>query len=70
MSRLKRDLGRLVQDRTILSYKIEIVDMDGNIVEEEIGSRNSERLTLRFSNNRELVINTFCSGCLENTCFC
>jgi hypothetical protein len=50
----------------IKSYKLTNISCDG-IPDEESDSRNTEQLSLEFPNNQSLIIDTFCSGCLENT---
>jgi predicted protein tyrosine phosphatase len=67
MSKLEKRLKELVRFGTILTYEIVNLDEDGNVGESD--SRNSEKLTLTFPDGEDLSIVTFCSGCLENTCF-
>lgn len=59
-------LDKLVAMNCIKSWKIENVDENGNV-----GAvskfRNTQRLTLVFPNDKILVIDSFCSGCAENT---
>ena len=42
---------------------------DEGVVGKKSNCRNTERLTLDFPNDEKLVLGTFCSGCLEDTCF-
>lgn len=68
MNKLELELNELVNNDTLESYKIERVSVDGEVgVESHF--RNTERLTLVFPNGKQLVVNTFCSGCAENSCF-
>ena len=60
-------LDQLVLDNSISSYRLENIDENGKIGKSKC--RNTERLTLNFPNGNKLVLDTFCSGCLEDTCF-
>ena len=44
----------------------ENLDIDGNIGKSSCG-RNSQRLVFVFNSGKKVVIDTVCSGCLENT---
>ena len=59
-------LEKLVDTKCLKSYEFENVDEEG-IVNRKSSNRNTERLTLVFPNGEKLVIDTFCSGSLENT---
>ena len=61
-------LDDLVSSSTIKAYRLVSVDENG-IEEKESSFRTTERLVLTFLDDRELVINTFCSGRSETTCF-
>lgn len=50
----------------IVDYKITDLDDEGNPGESPHG-RNTQRLELLFPNGDSLVVDTFCSGCNENT---
>lgn len=65
---LEEKLQSLVDSGTVKSFKLENVDEEGNVGQES-KCRNTERLTITFPSGEELVIGTFCSGCLENTVF-
>lgn len=60
-------LEKLILSGDISNYKIETLDEDGEIVSHPCGNRNTERLTIKFPSGNLLVVNTFCSGCSENT---
>ncbi len=51
----------------IKDFKLVNIDEMGN--EGTSMSNNTQKLILTFPNNTKLVINTWCSGCLENTGF-
>jgi hypothetical protein len=55
-------LDTLVKEGVIASYLLETV-------EDEPGShmREADKLTITFTSGHLLVLNTFCSGCNENT---
>lgn len=59
-------LERLVCLGIIDKYEYDNCDESGNIGKES-EYRNTERLVLYFPNDEKLIIDTFCSGCLENT---
>jgi len=61
-----KKLDELVAKGMIKSYTILNVDKDGNIGKES-KHRNSEQLRMVFPNGEMITIDTFCSGCLENT---
>jgi len=64
---MKNDsLESLVKSGDIMFYCIENVDENGNVGKTS-EFRNTERLTLVLPSGKKLVINTFCSGCAENT---
>ena len=59
---INKVLDSLVESGEITSYKYEeILDYPDS------ESRKTEKLELTFSTGKKLVIDTFCSGCLENT---
>lgn len=60
---LKNDtLDFLVTSGEISSYKYEeILDYP------DIESRKTEKVELTFPSGKKLIIETFCSGCLQNT---
>ena len=60
----------MVTKGTIKSYKYNTVDQDGNVVSTptDDDNRNTERLTLVFNDDTTLIIDTFCSGCAQDTC--
>lgn len=60
-------LKSLIDSGTIKSYSLTTLDEDGFAIDNEEGSRNTERLVIEFNDGRTLSINTFCSGSLENT---
>jgi len=60
-------LNELAADGTIQSFDLVNLDENGQIGESK--NRNTKQLTLVFPNGRKLILGTFCSGCLENTCF-
>ena len=61
-------LEKLKGSGDIKDWKIEDIDVDGNMGYQNIG-RNTQRLTIILPLDKELVIETFCSGCSEDTCF-
>jgi len=58
-------LDELVENETIKSYKYVEVDCRG-IEGPPIGSGDSERLIIEFTNGEKLKIDTCCSGCSGN----
>jgi hypothetical protein len=68
MSQSIAALDDLVSNGDISSYELDLLDIDGvPIPERKEGFRNTERLTIIFPSGRKVVVNTACSGCLENT---
>ena len=65
MSMTDNALNTLVENGTIVSYEYLNLDEDGNIGKSKF--RNTEQVKLTFPNGKTLVIDTFCSGCNENT---
>ena len=65
MEKAKR-LEELKDKAFILDYKLSNVSCEG-VVDSESPSRNRERLVIIFSSKEKLVMNTFCSGCNEDT---
>lgn len=64
---MKNDLlDSLVGNGTIQSYHYVNVSEDG-VEGEESYNRNTEKLVIVFNTNETLTINTFCSGCAEDT---
>lgn len=65
--KLQDKLQSCVDKGLFKSFTLQNVDENGevDVISE---CRNTERLTIVFNNNEELVLDTFCSGCLENTC--
>jgi hypothetical protein len=61
-------LDNLVSDGTLQSYSLKIFNADGGEVEKTEGFRNTEKLTLTFSNGQTLTIESFCNGSSEDTC--
>lgn len=59
-------LDNLVKNKDIKYYEFENLDIDGNIGKSSC-NRNSQRLVLVFNSGKKIVIDTMCSGCLENT---
>jgi Rnl2 family RNA ligase len=59
-------LDKLVAKGLIKSYTILNVDEDGNVGQRS-QSRNTEQLRMVFPNGEMMTIDTFCSGCLEDT---
>ena len=59
-------MRKLKESGAISNYKFENVDENGNVGKLS-ECRNTDRLTIEFPNGEKLVINTFCSGCLEDT---
>lgn len=69
MGKLEEKLNEVVAEGMLKSYKI--IDVDENGVEGRQGDcRNSERLYLEFPNGKTIMLETFCSGSAENSCFC
>jgi len=68
MNKLKSRLQELVDSGKLESFSIQNVDENGNIGKTS-KHRNAERMTLIFSDGESLVVDTFCSGCSENTTF-
>lgn len=66
IDKLEENLNKLVEDGVIKSYVIVDVDENG-VVGKKGRSRNTQRLTIEFNNGSNLVVDTFCSGCSENT---
>ena len=60
-------LDDLVQSGEISSYLYENVDENGKTTKNLIGYRNTERLIITFPSGKVICLNTFCSGCAENT---
>lgn len=58
-------LNKLVEHGTIISYEYLNLDEEGNVGESKF--RNTEQVKLVFPNGKSLTIDTFCSGCNENT---
>lgn len=58
-------LDRLVANFSIASYTLEKCDETGRPGESRF--RNTEKLTLVFTNGTTLTIDTFCSGSHEDT---
>ena len=58
-------IDNLVKIGILKSFSIENLDINGNIGVSDY--RNTERLTLIFPNDEKLILDTFCSGCSENT---
>lgn len=56
-------LESLVLSNDILSYEYVEISEDGH----EPQTRNTERVKLVFPSGHVFTIDTFCSGCLENT---
>lgn len=65
---LETKLSQLVQNGTIISFLFQELDDEGNVGHSKF--RNSERLVLTFPNGEKLALETFCSGCAEDTSFC
>ena len=61
-------LETLVKKGTLKSYSYNNVDSNGVEGEESV-SRNTEKLTLVFPDGEVLTLDTFCSGCLNDTGF-
>jgi hypothetical protein len=60
-------LHKLINSGVLLCYKLENVSEEGEVgVHSKF--RNTERLTLYFPSGDSLIIDTFCSGCFEDTC--
>jgi len=51
---------------TIKSYNLLNVNSDGE-ENKTSGNRDTEKLTIVFNNGEKLIIDTFCSGCSENS---
>jgi len=65
-----KHLNMLVQQGIIRNYEYVEVNEDGKVVDESNKKskfRNTEQLILIFNNGYRLRIDTFCSGCAENT---
>lgn len=61
-------LEQLVSSGMLSSYSIKTLDAYGDEVEQPgNGERETDCLILEFPNGKVLTINTFCSGCAENT---
>lgn len=61
-------LDKLVKSGILKEYSFRVLDMDSQVVSAPgNGSRETDELTLVFSNGEKLIIGTFCSGCAENT---
>jgi len=58
-------LDQLVNDGDISSYLYQNIDENGIVGSSKC--RNTEQLVLTFPSGKTLKIDTFCSGCLENT---
>lgn len=54
-----------VDSGDLLYWEYDNLDENGNVGESRMW--NTERLTLVFPSGRKLVLDTACSGCLENT---
>jgi hypothetical protein len=63
-----KSLNQLIASGDITSYQLTLHDEDGNLIEKSKGSRETERLVLTFPSGKILTVDTFCSGCAENTC--
>lgn len=61
-------LDELVENKTIKCYKIKNIDENGNVGFES-KMLNSTQLTIIFNDGKELILTTWCSGCLEDTGF-
>jgi hypothetical protein len=55
-------LDTLVKEGVIASYLLETIED-----EPRDGMREADKLTITFTSGHILVLNTFCSGFLENT---
>ena len=60
-------LEKLVEQGTLKSFRLVNLNEDRTEVAKVSGMRNTERLVLVFPNDSILTIDTFCSGCAENT---
>jgi hypothetical protein len=58
-------LDELIKSGTIKSYGVVNVDNDG-VEGKKSKFRNTERLHLVFPDGKRLVVDAFCSGCLED----
>ena len=67
MPETNSSLDRLVENGTIDSYSIENYDSFGKAGNLDSRGSNTQRLTLIFPNREKLVIDTYCSGSLQNT---
>jgi len=65
---IKEKLNQLIQNNTIKSFDLNVVDQNGNVGNKGT-MRNTEQLILEFNNGQKLTIETFCSGCLQDTFF-
>ena len=54
-------LDKLVASNTIKSYNYE--------TDEPFDNHNQQQLTIVFNDGHKLVLDSFCSGCLENSGF-
>ena len=61
-------LDELVRNGVIKDYELEIVSDEGIIGTASPKGRNTDRLTITFNDGHLLTLDTFCSGCLEDTC--
>lgn len=59
-------LDMLVAENAIKRYSYANVDEEGNVGKES-RFRNTQRLTLELNSGQRLQIDSFCSGCSENT---
>lgn len=59
------DLNILVQKGFLKSWKLDVLGEDGSPMISQF--RNTERLRLEFPDGTAAVIETFCSGCNEDT---
>lgn len=61
------NLDKLVENGCISSYSYVTKDINGDIVTEPEGIRNTEALTLYFPNGKKVSFETMCSGSSEDT---
>lgn len=64
---VEKRLEDLVINGTLKSYVLSNVSEDG-VIGKESKFRNIQRLVLTFPNLETLTVETFCSGCAEDTC--
>ncbi len=58
-------LDELVKNKTIKCYSLTELDENGDPGRGKF--RNTEQLVIVFHNNEKITIDTFCSGCNEDT---